>query len=85
MTWNPVLNLTPKPDKIEERMTVKMIIERIKKQYRNIEEHNICSFELIYIHGLESFLKKKKLGFTPCKAEQLLQGTDLQEKETQKD
>ena len=62
MTWNPVLNLTPKPDKFEERMTVKMIIERINKQYRNIEEHNICSFELIYIHGLESFFFLKKIG-----------------------
>ena len=26
-----------------------------------------------------------KLGFTPCKAEQPLQGVELQEKETQKD
>ena len=26
-----------------------------------------------------------KLGFTPCKAEQSLQGMELQEKETQKD
>ena len=26
-----------------------------------------------------------KLGFTPCKAEQPLQGMELQEKETQKD
>ena len=26
-----------------------------------------------------------KLGFTPCKAEQPLQGKELQEKETQKD
>ena len=26
-----------------------------------------------------------KLGFTPCKAEQPLQGIELQEKETQKD
>ena len=55
MTWDPVLNLTPKPDKFGERMTVKMIIQRINKQYCNIEEHNIYSFELIYIHGLESF------------------------------
>ena len=28
---------------------------------------------------------KKKLGFTPCIAEQLLQDMELQEKETQKD
>ena len=27
----------------------------------------------------------KKLGFTPCKAEQPLQGMELQEKEAQKD
>ena len=33
---------------------------------------------------LEFFLKKK-LGFTPCKAEQPLQGMELQEKEAQKD
>ena len=29
--------------------------------------------------------KKKKIGFTPCKAEWLLQGMELQEKEAQKD
>ena len=28
--------------------------------------------------------KKKKLGFTPCKAEQPLQGMELQEREAQK-
>ena len=28
---------------------------------------------------------KKKLGFTPCKAEQLLQSMELQEKEAKKD
>ena len=28
---------------------------------------------------------KKKMGFTPCKAEQALQGMELQEKEAQKD
>ena len=29
--------------------------------------------------------KKQKLGFTPCKAEQPLQGMELHEKEAQKD
>ena len=33
----------------------------------------------------ESFFVFKKLGFTPCKAEQPQQGMELQEKETQKD
>ena len=31
------------------------------------------------------FFKKKKLGFTPCKAEQPPQGMELHEKETKKD
>ena len=31
MTWNPVLNLKPKTEKFEERVTVKIIIERIVK------------------------------------------------------
>ena len=35
-----------------------------------------------YIGNVKDFFK---LGFTPCKAEQPLQGTELQEKETQKD
>ena len=30
------------------------------------------------------FLKKKQLGFTSCKAEQLLRGIELQEKEARK-
>ena len=30
-TWNPVLNLKPKAEKFEERVTVKIIIERIIK------------------------------------------------------
>ena len=30
-------------------------------------------------------MQKKKKGFTPCKAEQLLRGMELQEKEAQKD
>ena len=29
--------------------------------------------------------KEKKMGYTPCKAEQPLQGTELREKEAQKD
>ena len=33
---------------------------------------------------LKVFFSFFKLGFTPCKAEQSLQGMDLQEKETQK-
>ena len=33
---------------------------------------------------IETFFKKKKLGFTPCKAEQPLRGMELQEKEAQK-
>ena len=33
----------------------------------------------------ENLKNKKKLGLTPCKAEQPLQGMELQEKETQKD
>ena len=31
MTWSPVLNLKPKAEKFEEKMTVKTIIERIIK------------------------------------------------------
>ena len=48
---NPVLNLKPKAEKFEERVTVKIIIERI---ISIIEGQNIYSFELIYSHGLVS-------------------------------
>ena len=41
--------------------------------------------EFVYLTMGFFFKKKKKLGFTPCKAEQPLQGIELQEKETQKD
>ena len=40
MTWNPVLNLKPKAAKFEERMPVKMIIERIIKQKKKIGHEN---------------------------------------------
>ena len=39
-----------------------------------------CQFCFIYLFDKVSF----SLGFTPCKAEQPLQGTELQEKEAQK-
>ena len=38
-----------------------------------------------YVSSLYSLIFLKKLGFTPCKAEQPLQGIELQEKEAQKD
>ena len=48
-------------------------------------------YSIFHIHHLHLVLNmlhiffKKKLGFTRCKAEQPLQGMELQEKETQKD
>ena len=54
---NPVLNLKPKTEKFEERVTVKIIIERIIKAlfiYIYSKGQNIYSFELIYSHGLVS-------------------------------
>ena len=50
--------------------------------------HNIllCIALILNIRGKTFFLKKKKkIGFILCKAEHLLQGIELQEKETQKD
>ena len=44
------------------------------------EEYNLSKQEF----G-DLFFKKKKLGFTPCKAEQPLQGMELQGTEAQKD
>ena len=38
-----------------------------------------------YVSSSYSLISFKKLGFTPCKAEQPLQGMELQEKEAQKD
>ena len=49
---NAALNLKPKAEKFEERVTVTIVIERIIKSI--IEEQNIYSFELIYSHGLVS-------------------------------
>ena len=57
MTWNPVLNLKPRAEKFEERVTVKIIIERIIKALFICiysKGQNIYSFELIYSHGLVS-------------------------------
>ena len=41
------------------------------------------SADITFKNSLEHFFFK--FGFTPCKAEQPLQGMELQEKETQKD
>ena len=47
-----VLNLKPKAEKFEERMTVKIIIECIIKAL--LKSKIIYNFELIYSHGLVS-------------------------------
>ena len=54
---------------------------------------NLSVFDHFLSLALKGLLKyiwsraffKKKLGFTPCKTEQSLQGMELQEKETQND
>ena len=51
MTWSPVLNLKPKVEKFEGKMTFKMIIGLIAKA---LLKNNIYSFELIFSHGLVS-------------------------------
>ena len=51
MTWSPVLNLKPKVEKFEGKMTFKMIIGLIAKA---LLKSNIYSFELIFSHGLVS-------------------------------
>ena len=52
MTLSPVLNLKQKAEKFEERMIVKMIIERIVKAL--LKSKMIYSFELNYSRGLMS-------------------------------
>ena len=61
------------------------ILLHIQSCNRNNELLEYNNKETIYIHynGNEYFFKK--LRFTPHKAEQLLQGMELQEKEAQKD
>ena len=52
-----ILNVKPKAEKLEERVTVKIIIEGIIKAlfiYIYSKVQNIYSFELIYSHGLGS-------------------------------
>ena len=46
----PVLNLKPSAEKFEERMIIKMIVERIIKEL--LKSKIIYSFELIYSPGL---------------------------------
>ena len=41
--------------------------------------------DFVYAETGRIFKKKKKMGFTPCKTEEPLQGIELQEKEVQKD
>ena len=51
------------------------ITESLKLSYINFVKYlNICLYCIFFL-----------LGFTPCKAEQSLQGMESQEKETQKD
>ena len=49
----------------------------------------VCSANFFFIRTVDSLLRLYTdffwLGFTPCKAEQPLQGMELQEKEAQKD
>ena len=52
MTWSPALNLKSKAQKLEDRMIVKMIIERIIKIL--LKNKIIYSFELICSHHLVS-------------------------------
>ena len=52
----------------------------IFKQITKDRSHGFCDGEI-----KEFFFFFFQLGFTPCKAEQPLQGMELQEKETQKD
>ena len=49
--------------------------------------HSIFISSKIYpkIYLFVGHFFKKEVGFTPCKAEQPLQGVELQEKEAQKD
>ena len=47
---------------------------KIAIQFSSKYENSLINFFFIFL-----------LGFTPCKAEQPLQGMELQEKETQKD
>ena len=48
----------------------------------------VCCCSTVFTYGYKSCNSRDfffKLGFTPCKAEQPLQGMELQEKEAQKD
>ena len=52
MAWSPVFNLKPSVEKVEERMTIKMITKSIIKEF--LKSKIIYSFELTYSHGLVS-------------------------------
>ena len=52
MAWSPVFNLKPSVEKVEERMTIKMITKNIIKEL--LKSKIIYSFELTYSHGLVS-------------------------------
>ena len=65
----PVLNLKPSEEKFEERMTIKIIIERIIKAL--LKSKVIYSFELIYSHGLVSRITSLSM-FSLIRPESLL-------------
>ena len=76
-------------DKITAVAAMKLVMQNntllhIQPCNRNNELLGYNFKETIYIHynGKEHFLKE--LGFSPCKAEQLLQGMELQEIAAQK-
>ena len=53
------MNLKAKAEKFEERVTVKIIIERIIKAlfiYIYSKGQNVYNFELIYSHGMVSWI-----------------------------
>ena len=62
MTWSPDLTLKPRADRFEQKMTVKMIIERIIKAL--LKSKITDGFELIYSHGLLSTDHHFKYVFT---------------------
>ena len=57
MKWHAILNLKPKAEKFEERMTVKIIIERIIKALSLLTQSNV--FEKVKIFEIIESIKPR--------------------------
>ena len=66
-------------------MFIKCLFKKVDQFYLSSKKLTKYQNTVLFKYYCITFFFKKKLGFTPCRAEQPLQGMELQEKEAQND